>query len=612
MTEVASLKRKQIAQKRNRKRRISSTPLSKRRVRTGCLTCRSKHKKCDENKPVCNFCAEKGYDCVWKGGSQKLDLAKSTLSDFLSLQNCTRNLASMLNYPIATTIAFGPTDSIGTSRRTVGLTKTDSTESVCSNSEEPLVLSSYLHSNVPLYTSQMSRNSTSCFGNIEQNNASFNFITPRMFQQESDLSHFKIPPRFFSLPKTLSSILSVYLSVHGKHVGAQLPNDEYTFEIFTDRSSAKMDKLKFYDNIKQYPFLFDVFKGEISPMLSSLGDQVCIFRDVIPKLSIHFPALHYAILTLSSRLLEENTQDYSGKNTITFYNSSLRELGLILKEGVSLEAPIRSKLILATILFLELFESLSLYPEDLDHRFDVYGIFVNRICTMWKDDLTVKALTVNCLLVQLIISSFQKVCHINRDLFSVNIASPYYKLLCLNLELETEAFEDVTAVQNIKNKLNRLKNELPQKFQERIEGQSFFVNSEELACSELYLITLIGIKTKILQFDANMSSEYEENIEKMAARHMHHDKNEDINESIKKKVPERINDMRRNLDQLLAVLHRNMGWKNIHSMSCLMVTLYCIKKILDNSELTDDQKAPFSEVANRIADWSGLSRFRSL
>ncbi|GME74537.1 unnamed protein product [Ambrosiozyma monospora] len=47
------------------KARKKETPPDKRRVRTGCLTCRSKHKKCDEVKPICNFCSTKGLRCVW-------------------------------------------------------------------------------------------------------------------------------------------------------------------------------------------------------------------------------------------------------------------------------------------------------------------------------------------------------------------------------------------------------------------------------------------------------------------------------------------------------------------------------------------------------------------
>ncbi|CAH6720014.1 hypothetical protein CLIB1444_03S02498 [[Candida] jaroonii] len=37
----------------------------KRRTKTGCLTCRQKHKKCDEKKPYCGLCTKKGANCVY-------------------------------------------------------------------------------------------------------------------------------------------------------------------------------------------------------------------------------------------------------------------------------------------------------------------------------------------------------------------------------------------------------------------------------------------------------------------------------------------------------------------------------------------------------------------
>ncbi|KAK9257413.1 hypothetical protein V1507DRAFT_447147 [Lipomyces tetrasporus] len=37
----------------------------KKRVRTGCLTCRGRHRKCDEAKPVCENCRSKKLQCHW-------------------------------------------------------------------------------------------------------------------------------------------------------------------------------------------------------------------------------------------------------------------------------------------------------------------------------------------------------------------------------------------------------------------------------------------------------------------------------------------------------------------------------------------------------------------
>jgi hypothetical protein len=35
------------------------------RTRTGCITCRKRHLKCDEQKPACNLCTKSGQTCVY-------------------------------------------------------------------------------------------------------------------------------------------------------------------------------------------------------------------------------------------------------------------------------------------------------------------------------------------------------------------------------------------------------------------------------------------------------------------------------------------------------------------------------------------------------------------
>ncbi|ODV77177.1 uncharacterized protein CANTADRAFT_27518 [Suhomyces tanzawaensis NRRL Y-17324] len=39
---------------------------TKRRSKTGCLTCRKRKKKCDETRPVCVFCLKRGLSCEWE------------------------------------------------------------------------------------------------------------------------------------------------------------------------------------------------------------------------------------------------------------------------------------------------------------------------------------------------------------------------------------------------------------------------------------------------------------------------------------------------------------------------------------------------------------------
>lgn len=62
--------------KMSKKRESDATPEGKpKRTRTGCLTCRERHLKCDENKPCCNNCAKSQRDCNW---GKKLNFLDTT------------------------------------------------------------------------------------------------------------------------------------------------------------------------------------------------------------------------------------------------------------------------------------------------------------------------------------------------------------------------------------------------------------------------------------------------------------------------------------------------------------------------------------------------------
>lgn len=77
-----------------------STPPEKKRAKTGCLTCRKRHRKCDEAKPICKYCRVKGYQCVWPdnvierkliNGSIQLSLPLSSNSNSNSNTNSNSN-----------------------------------------------------------------------------------------------------------------------------------------------------------------------------------------------------------------------------------------------------------------------------------------------------------------------------------------------------------------------------------------------------------------------------------------------------------------------------------------------------------------------------------------
>lgn len=76
-----------------KKRDSDATPDGKpKRTRTGCLTCRERHLKCDETKPTCNNCSKSQRECNW---GKKLNFLDTT---------CERNaylIPKGLDYQIA-------------------------------------------------------------------------------------------------------------------------------------------------------------------------------------------------------------------------------------------------------------------------------------------------------------------------------------------------------------------------------------------------------------------------------------------------------------------------------------------------------------------------------
>ncbi|KAI0587545.1 C6 zinc finger domain containing protein [Pyrenophora tritici-repentis] len=59
-----------------RKRASDATPEDKpKRTRTGCLTCRERHLKCDESKPTCHNCLKSQRECNW---GKKLNFLDTT------------------------------------------------------------------------------------------------------------------------------------------------------------------------------------------------------------------------------------------------------------------------------------------------------------------------------------------------------------------------------------------------------------------------------------------------------------------------------------------------------------------------------------------------------
>lgn len=271
------------------------TPPEKRRVRTGCLTCRSKHKKCDETKPICNFCQLKNLKCIWpQNGMTKPSQFNDTLKNLLS----------------------------NTQNNHIGITKP-----------------------------------------LDDLDLDFNL-------------NFNYEPKYLNLPLNFPSILSIIPNLKNGNFQSSNIN---SFIFFNDKSISTSSS---------------IFSQSLTNLLSNyfLTDPTYMLHlnnpNHILSLSRESKSLTYAILAISSRLLQQFDLSYSGENTLDFYILSVRELSKSLRnemQGILNESfLINNECIWWTVVLLSWFEIFSVNPSELWGRcknlinfFNVLGILEN-------------------------------------------------------------------------------------------------------------------------------------------------------------------------------------------------------------------------------------------
>ncbi|KAL1580966.1 hypothetical protein MG5_00739 [Candida albicans P57072] len=63
--------------------------IKRTRSKTGCLTCRKRKKKCDENKPKCNSCIHLNKECIWPSKDNIISTDTTTTSKRISKPTAT-------------------------------------------------------------------------------------------------------------------------------------------------------------------------------------------------------------------------------------------------------------------------------------------------------------------------------------------------------------------------------------------------------------------------------------------------------------------------------------------------------------------------------------------
>ncbi|KAG7057531.1 putative transcription factor with zinc cluster DNA-binding motif [Colletotrichum scovillei] len=78
--------------------------MTNKRKKTGCLGCRSRKKKCDENHPDCHFCVAKQIECVWPDNWQEVKTAPGH-NGGCSYQSCDRTMLEILTSLLCIAVA---------------------------------------------------------------------------------------------------------------------------------------------------------------------------------------------------------------------------------------------------------------------------------------------------------------------------------------------------------------------------------------------------------------------------------------------------------------------------------------------------------------------------
>jgi hypothetical protein len=68
------------------RKRASPTRVTLTRVKTGCLTCRQRKKKCDEVRPVCTGCMRNYIECTWPETLVAVNATKKRMSSDVSVR----------------------------------------------------------------------------------------------------------------------------------------------------------------------------------------------------------------------------------------------------------------------------------------------------------------------------------------------------------------------------------------------------------------------------------------------------------------------------------------------------------------------------------------------
>jgi hypothetical protein len=338
--------------------------ITKRRVRTGCLNCRRKHKKCDEQKPVCRACSTRKDKCEWpdpnepkrkrvKKNSNEVSaevspnnseksMASPEEQDQMALENYSKNLENIdnsltvENQPLPTGDWIRPKTLDGAA---TGFTPPALAPSISLFSCEMRSDGSFSRANQT--QRQLSTSSSSISPESTQNsNGDFQFLVSPSISQD------------FTLREYMFANASNF----------ELSTEIFNPHILNDNESTKGDEeIPFLTQIEE-KFLIKNFLYKVAPWLDmfDLSRQIGLTTVQLAKKS---PCLRFAILALSARQKERTDPTYDPSKSVVLYQTTLKYLIPTMKKAPDITA-------ISACVLLCVFEMMSISPEKWRYHLD--------------------------------------------------------------------------------------------------------------------------------------------------------------------------------------------------------------------------------------------------
>ncbi|QPG76481.1 hypothetical protein FOA43_003870 [Brettanomyces nanus] len=382
-----------------------------------------------------------------------------------------------------------------------------------------------------------------------------------------------VPVTFYTLPNTLSSIFTLYLTLHDRNIGAKLPNDETIFELFADKSIR--NKSLHFDEYQQ--FLVDFYEEEVAAMMMPNSEFIHVFSEGILRMSSESSLVQYSMLALSSRVLEQFSDQFQGEYTLDYYTIALEELSTVLRgEDKTLTEDARMHII-ASAIMLGYFEVLSVDPSELASRFSNFFGFLKSLIPL-KPNFAEIVIIESARLLQIMTFEFTNSVSVSDEDFATRtVMSPYSQIVGIVIKVERQIKLGCSeeSWNQLWMELARWRSNLPGEYSSAINGsrESVFLSQQVLGSILLYF---------------------------MAQLSLIHQKPVGI------QVKETLNGIS---DESICILRNFMSWKNRFSVGNLFIAFHCIKKLLDTVK---EKKVPMIEILKETEKWSHLVLLRWL